>query len=52
MIFQMTKGYHLALAVILSAFGVGCGAPRYEDGQTIEEAQPNNDVGYVSKDYF
>ena len=44
MIFQMTKGYHLALAVILGVFGVGCGAPRYEDGQTIaieEEGYPN-----------
>ena len=47
-IFQMIKGYHLTLVVILSAFGIGCGAPRYEDGQTIEEEYPNYDVGYVS----
>ena len=43
----MMKGYHLALAVILAAFGVGCGAPRYEDGQTIEE----DDVLWTSGDY-
>ena len=38
--------------VILSASNIGTGAPRYEDGQTIEEEQPNNDVGYVSKGYL
>ena len=47
-IFQMMKGYHLTLAVILSAFCIGCGATRYEDGQTIEEEYPNYDAGYVS----
>ena len=44
----MMKGYHLTLALILSAFGIGSGALRYEDGQTIEEEYPNYDVGYVS----
>ena len=42
MIFQMREGYHLALAVTLSALGVGCAAPRYEDGQTIEEEEHPN----------